>query len=89
MKVNVNLFKESGKWSNGGVVEVDEGFHLWTDGHKQDIVNKQDFVVDGTFDHYVVVVTHRENYDMDPSPYFCQQMYPIGAFTGLRKQSKK
>lgn len=86
MKVNVNLFKPSGKWAYGGIVEVNENLKLWTEAHKQDIIDKQDFVVDGTFDHYTVVVTHREDYDRDPSLYFCQQLYPAGAFAGLRKQ---
>lgn len=85
MKVNVDLFKPSGKWAYGGIVDVDESIPSWSPAHRQDIVNKQDFVTDGTFDDYVVVVTHREDYCCDPSPYFCQQMHPVGRFAGMRK----
>lgn len=86
MKVNVDLFKPSGKWAYGGVVDVDESFPIWSSDHKQDLVNKQKFVVDGSFDDYIVVVTHREDYDQDPSPYFCQQLYPVGSFKHFRKR---
>lgn len=90
MKVNVNLFKpHSGKWAYGGVVDVNADCQLWTVEHMQDIIDKQDFVIDGTFDYYTVVVTHREDYDTDPSPYFCQRLYPVGAFIGFRKQDKE
>lgn len=86
MKVNVNLFKPSGKWAYGGVVDVDETLYLWDDAHTQDIVNKQDFVVDGAFDDYIVVVTHPDNYETIPTTYFCQHLYPRGAFAGFRKK---
>lgn len=87
MKVNVNLFKPSGKWAYGGVVDVDERYPCWSDEHLQDLVDKQDFVVDGTFKHYDVVVTHRDDYDQDPSSYFCQAMWPGFKFAGLRKRN--
>lgn len=88
MKVNVNLYNHaSGKWKYGGVVEVDETIPAFSPEHKQDIVNKQDFITDGAFDHYVVVVQHRDDYNEDPSNYFCQWMYRVGAFEGIRKQA--
>lgn len=89
MKVNVNLFKLSGKWAYGGVVDVDESIPFGSYEHKQDLVDKQDFVVDGAFDSYVVVVMHRDDYDTDPSQYFCQAVYKVGAFSGHRKQTTK
>lgn len=85
MKVNVNLFKASGKWAYGGVVDVDESLPFWTEAHRQDIVNKQDFVVDGAFADHLVVVSHRDDYDKDPSSYFCQYAWPAGSFFGIRK----
>lgn len=87
MKVNVNLFKPSGKWAYGGVVDVDERYPYWSAEHHQDLVDKQDFVVDGTFENYTVVVTHREDYDQDPSHYFCQALWSGREFAGLRKRS--
>lgn len=90
MKVNVNLFKpNSGKWAYGGIVDVDERYSMWSDEHLQDLVDKQDFVTDGAFEDYVVVVTHREDYDTDPSKYFCQAMWPGYRFNGLRKREAR
>lgn len=88
MKVNVNLYKPSGKWAYGGVVDVDERFPLWSSEHRQDLVDKQDIVADGAFANYTVVVSHRDDYDDDPSQYFCQALYPIGAFLGYRKSDR-
>lgn len=85
MKVNVNLFKPSGKWYAGGVVDVDESHYYWSQEHRQDIINKQQ--ITHNFDGFVVVVTHRDDYDQGPSQYFCQMMYPAGKFDGMRKQS--
>lgn len=87
IKVNVNLFSESGKWKYGGIVEL-SGYHLWTSEFKQELVNNQNFVADGVFDHYFVVVTHRDDYDTDPSPYFCQHMFKPGSFGLYRKEPK-
>lgn len=87
MKVNVNLFKESGKWAYGGVVEIDADTFVNRGVHMQALVDSQDFVNDGTFDHYAVVVTHRESYETDPSETgFCQALYSAGAFRGMRKK---
>ncbi|MBI5270675.1 MAG: hypothetical protein HY856_13470 [Burkholderiales bacterium] len=88
MKVNVNLFTPSGKWKYGGIVQLNEKNQLGDSAHKQELIDNQNFVVDGTFDHYIVVVTHRDDYDADPSPYFCQQLYPVGAFAGMRKTNQ-
>lgn len=80
MKVNVNLFAPSGKWKYGGVVELSEQHPMWSVEFRQEVVQNQQFVSPGTFDHYAVVITHRDNYDEDPSQYFCQGMWPAGTF---------
>lgn len=80
MKVNVNLFKPSGKWAYGGVVEVSEKHQFWTLAFRREVVTNQKFVNQGAFDSYAVVITHRDDYDTDPSNYFCQSMWEAGTF---------
>lgn len=88
MKVNVNLFKPSGKWAYGGVVDVDTRIPMFNDNHLRNLVSAQDFVAPGAFEDHLVVVTHRDDYDQDPSPYFCQAAYAIGRFTDILKTKK-
>ncbi len=80
MKVNVNLFKPSGKWAYGGVVELSEQFEMWNDGFKAEVLANQDFVARTAFYGHTVVITHREDYDTDPSHYFCQGLWAPGTF---------
>lgn len=85
MRVKVDLYKESGKWAYGGVVDVDESIPMSDPRHLQDLVDKQDFVQDGTFAHHYVAVTHLDSYDSDPAAYFCQALYVPGRFAKLRR----
>lgn len=81
MKVNVNLFAPTGKWQYGGIVEVSENHAFWSVELRREVLANQKFVMPGTFENYAVVITHRDDYDTDPSPYFCQGMWPAGTFT--------
>lgn len=80
MKVNVNLFKPSGKWAYGGVVELSERFQMWTPDFKAEVLEKQDFACATAFYGHTVVITHRDDYDTDPSSYFCQGAWAPGTF---------
>lgn len=80
MKINVNLFSASGKWKYGGVVEVSGTHPFWSPEFKREVQANQDFVTSNTFEHYAVVITHRDDYDADPSHYFCQAMWREGEF---------
>lgn len=85
MRVNVNLFKTTGKWAYGGEVTIREHNPHWSISHKLDILRAQNFVGNSAFQDHVVVVTHRDDYDTSPSTYFCQRMYPPGAFSAAVK----
>lgn len=80
MKINVNLFTESGKWKYGGIVEVSGEHPLWSLRFLREVLANQNFVTNGTFEHYTVVITHRDDYDTDPSHYFCPAMWKLGSF---------
>ena len=81
IKLNVNLFKPSGKWAYGGAVEVSGALDFSTRYFRNEVMNNQDFVVPEAFADYYVVITHRDDYDTDPSQYFAQAMWPPGRFT--------
>lgn len=81
MKVNVNLFAVSGKWKYGGVVEVSEKNPYWMTEFRREVIANQQFVSKSAFLTHTVVITHRDDYDTDPSHYFCQAAWPAGHFT--------
>jgi len=78
VKLNVNLFKPSGKWAYGGVVEVSEKHAFWTPEFRTEVIKNQDFVQPSAFIDHAIVITHRDDYDTDPSHYFAQCMWPNG-----------
>lgn len=80
MKLNVNLFKPSGKWAYGGIAEVSEKHQFWTPEFRQEVMDNQNFVVRSAFASYFVVITHRDDYDTDPSSFFAQAMWKPGEF---------
>lgn len=81
MKVNVNLFAQSGKWKYGGVVEISEQNNFWSNEFKREVIVNQNFATSNAFAEYIVVITHRDDYDEDPSHYFCQRLWGVGEFT--------
>lgn len=75
MKVNVHFFKPSGKWYASCVVEVSERHPYWSEEFKREIAERQTAVLSTDGCGFWIVVTHRDDYDSDPSSYFCQCMY--------------
>lgn len=80
MKVNVNLFSRFGKWKYGGVVEVSGNNAFWSEAFKREVMANQNIVIPGTFEHHIVVITHRDDYEDDSSNYFCQSLWRVGEF---------
>jgi hypothetical protein len=89
MLLLVNLFKASGKWYAGGLVNVSEQHAIYDLEFRQELVDNQDFVVDGAFDEFIVVITHTESYETEDTKNFYQHLYPIGTFKGFRRSNVK
>lgn len=74
--VEVNLFKHSGKWAYGGLVELSSDVHMWDRLAVFDaLADKQKFVTDTCFRsrQFTTVMTVPAEYDDDP---MCS-LYPI------------
>ena len=87
MKLRVDLYKPSGKWAYGGIVEISGKHALWSDEFRQELIENQEFVADGTFDDRIVVTAHTEEWERSDEPGFYQQLFLAGSFNGMRKKS--
>jgi hypothetical protein len=87
MLIHIDFFKPSGKWYEGGDVEIRDGSYLWSDDLKQQIVNNQDILMDGWQDcEYTVVLTDTpENISDSNYRGFFRHMFHAGSFKGLKR----
>ena len=73
IKLKVNIFKSSGKWYEGHILEIDESVKLWDDEFKRQIVRQ--CTLKGINPDFTWVITHLDEYENDPTAqYFYQCM---------------
>lgn len=85
MKIHVNLYKPSGKWAYGDLVEISGLFPVYDPAFKQELINNQNFVLDGVFEDHIVVTSHTEEWMHNDEPGFYNHLWFAGSFGGLRK----
>lgn len=90
MIIQVDWFKDSGKWYSGTVVEIPDDCHIWSDNFKQEIVNNQDTMMDGwqNSDYYVVTRSHAADELSPNSRSFYHRLFNKGDFKGIKKEIK-
>jgi len=85
MKIRVDFFRSSGKWYEGGEVDIGEA-RLWKGDLKQAIVNNQEIIHDGWQGSYIVVTddTH-DNFIKEGYAEFFKWVYQIQDFINIKK----
>lgn len=82
MKIRVDFYKDTGKWYEGGIVDIGDTPGWNTDAVKQAIVNHQNIMGDNWGrDYYYVVVDN-----VDDNDDFCKRLFPQGAFRGIARE---
>lgn len=82
MKIQVDFYKDTGKWYSGGIVDIGDTPGWDTDKVKQAVVTHQHIMGDGWQDHryyYVVVNNTNDNDD------FCMRLFKPMDFYGMRR----
>lgn len=91
MFIQIDWFKESGKWGYGGEIEIKDNTYLWSDDFKQQIVNNQDIIQDGwqesDYWHVLTSDTHADSLSPNYRGFFKYYFAP-GSFKGVKRQEK-
>jgi hypothetical protein len=91
MFIQIDWYRETGKWAYGGEIEIGDGTFLWHNDFKQQIVNNQNIINDGWQDsdyyHVVVSDTHADSLSPNYRGFF-KHYFPPGSFNGIRQQAK-
>lgn len=90
MKIRVDFFRESGKWYEGGIVDIGDA-KLWKGDIQQAIVDNQEILKDGWQNQDYFYVTTRdlpETYDDPEYKEFFIHLFAPHKFRGLKKQIK-
>lgn len=84
MKFIVDFFKPSGKWYSG--CEIESELNLWDDNFKQEIVNKQNALMEGWQGNYFVVTddTSENDFDNNYKGFYKRHFMPWD-FIGIKK----
>lgn len=80
MKIQVNFYKETGKYYSGGVVDIGDTPAWDTDAVKQAIVDNQGILMDGWQNggsYYVVIGNVSDDDD------FCMRHFGVNDFRGM------
>jgi hypothetical protein len=86
MKLQIDFYRETGKWYTGGEIEIPDGLYIWSDEFKQSIVDNQGMLVDGWQDDFIVVTADHPDNEKDPTYHnFYRHLWVIGSFNGLVK----
>ena len=88
MIIQVDWFKNSGKWWYGGPLEIRDDTYLWSDDFKQQIVDNQKIIGDNwqESDYYYVVTRNHPGDEMSPNfRGFHFYLFKPGAFKGIKK----
>lgn len=86
MKICIDFFRTTGKWYNGGEVEIKDGTYLWSPDFKQQIVENQAVLKDGWQDHFHVVTRDLDENSRNPEYHqFFYHFFPVGSFVGIEK----
>jgi hypothetical protein len=83
MKLQVDFYKESGKWYEGGVVDVGDAKPFVMYEVEQAIVDNQHILYDGWQGGYYVVINNVEPFIDEDS--FCMRLYTPSKFHGIKK----
>lgn len=78
--IQVDFYKESGKWYSGGEVEVEH--ELFQDEFRQDIVNNQKILNDGWQGNFIVVTNNLPDDNL-----FAMQLFLPSKFAGISKNT--
>lgn len=83
MKIRVDFYKETGKWYEGGIVDIGDTPGWDTHAVKQAIVDHQNILGDGwqNQDYYYVVVGN-----VDDNDDFCMRHFKPMDFFGLKRR---
>lgn len=78
MKIQVNFYRQSGKWYAGGIVDIGSTATWDTSEVKQAIVDNQGILMDGWQGQYYVVVGNVSDDDD-----FCMRHFGYDDFLGM------
>src|SRR5687767_3640388 len=91
MFIQIDWFKQTGKWAYGGETQVQDGTYLFDEDFKQQIVNNQKIILDGwqdsDFYHIVISDTHADSLSPNYRGFFKYYFAP-GSFKGIKKREK-
>lgn len=87
MIIQVDFYKESGKWYEGGKVDVGKAMPWVRDELEQAIVDNQQILLDGWQGEFFVVVNNTEPFD-DKKDHFCMRLYAPSDFNRLKRRGK-
>jgi len=80
MKIQVDFYKDTGKYYSGGIVDIGDTLAWDTDAVKQAIVDNQRILMDGWQGQYYVVVGNVSDDDA-----FCMRHFGLNDFRGMVK----
>jgi hypothetical protein len=91
MLLQVDFYKDTGKWYEGGTVDVGDARPYVTGEIEQALVDKQDILTEGWQGGFYVVVNNATELTSEESQagLFCMRLYKPSDFYGFKKRNKE
>lgn len=86
MKIKVDFFKTGGKWYAS--CEIDVESQLREDSFMQEVVNKQNAMMEGWQGHYFIVISDTATNELDPNyKSFYNRHYMSWDWLGIKRKN--